>query len=240
MSASSGAPALTNTLTSVRSSCAGASEASLPSRSLICRSTVADLDLRVEDGLLRLGEALADEAEELRPVGLGRRGAVGGRRARRAAAPDCRSASSASRPPARPSAGRPCRPSASRWRPRRASARWRRRHRRCAARTCGGCRPSRSRARPSALPSTRIELCDGARRQIREQDDVVAALELDLAHPRDLGAGRKDRHRVDARGAFDVGGVSGRKKRGQHEQRERCAHEDLPCGPVARALSAAR
>ena len=62
---------------------------------------------------------------------------------------------------------------------------------------------------PTALPSTRIELCSGARRQIREQDDVVAALELHLAHARDLGAGREHRHRVDARGAFDVGGMGG-------------------------------
>src|SRR5882724_4523724 len=30
----------------------------------------ADLDLRLEDALLRLGETLDDEAEQLRPIGL--------------------------------------------------------------------------------------------------------------------------------------------------------------------------
>ena len=120
---------------------------------------LAHLDLRVEDGLLRLGEALADQAEELRPVGLRRRRAVGRRRAASAAAPGCRSASSAPRPPARPPAARALLVlAASRWHPRCACARWRRPRRRCAARTCGGCRPSRSRACRVALPSTRIEL----------------------------------------------------------------------------------
>ena len=67
MSASSAPPALTKTLTSVRSSCAGASGGELAFQVLDLPVDLADLDLRVEDGLLRLGDALADQAEELAP-----------------------------------------------------------------------------------------------------------------------------------------------------------------------------
>jgi hypothetical protein len=48
---------------------------------------------------------------------------------------------------------------------------------------------------------------DGTRRQVREQDDVIAGLEPYLAHARDLSARWKHRHGIDARSPLDVGGV---------------------------------
>ena len=62
---------------------------------------------------------------------------------------------------------------------------------------------------PVALPSTRIELATARAGRSVNRMTWSPRLELDLAHPRDLGAGGEDRHRIDARGAFDVGGVGG-------------------------------
>ena len=113
---------------------------------------LADLDLGIEDRPLRLGRALADQLEQLAPVGLRCGAAVGGRwRAGqlgqvldqlllRLGGLDRRLQRRISRP------------SASRWPPPRAGARWRPpRCRRAAPRPCA-CPPSRSPARPWPCP----------------------------------------------------------------------------------------
>ena len=46
----------------------------------------------------------------------------------------------------------------------------------------------------------------GLRRQVGEQQRVLALLDFDLGRAGDLGAGRIERHGIDARGAFDLGG----------------------------------
>src|SRR5262249_5804272 len=47
---------------------------------------------------------------------------------------------------------------------------------------------------------------DGTRRQIREQNDVIAGLEPYLAQAPHLSARWKPRHGIDARGPLDRGG----------------------------------
>ena len=224
MSASSAPPALTKILTSVRSSWAGARDASLPSRSLIWRSTSRTLTCVSSTAFCASAKRWPIRPKSCAPVGL-RRCAVGRRRAigqlRKVADQGllrfgCLDGGLQSRPlvlelldgilDALPLGGGDRIVAA--------------RHEHAAAVDRADLEP----ARRLALDADGAG--NGPRGKVREHQHVVAGLEPDFADARQLGTGGKDSDRIDLGGGLDVGGLRARGERRQHQKCEHgTAHE---------------